>query len=371
MTAANVVGVPSAIFAATVLVAGLLALFADRLRKQRALQEDLFQQTRDAVVLLTGDYRVVRVNRAFTALFGYGPECAGQPLESLIVPPEERLFFERNRAETEAGRRVDAEGLRRRKDGAIIPVSIALRRVSVPAEGVDICATYVDISERKAAEEARRAFPGRLIEMQELERKHIARELHDEIGQVLTSATMILSLSRQLPAVESQKRTAEACALLDELIGKVRGLALDLRPSVLDHFGLAAALTGFFQRFTAQTGVHVVFRDFDTDGRRFSSETETAAYRIVQEALTNVARHAKVQEATVTVLAEDRFLRIEVEDRGEGFDTHEVCAAEAFGLNGMRERAALLGGRFIVRTSLGSGTRIVAELPLPTSSGTG
>src|SRR4051812_21739044 len=108
MTAANVVGVPS-----LVLLACLLAWFADRLRKQRALREDLFQHARDAIALLTRDYRVVRVNRAFTALFGYGLECAGQQLEDLIVPPEERLFFERNRAEVDVGRRVEAEGLRR------------------------------------------------------------------------------------------------------------------------------------------------------------------------------------------------------------------------------------------------------------------
>jgi signal transduction histidine kinase len=201
--------------------------------------------------------------------------------------------------------------------------------------------------------------------MQEMERQHIARELHDEIGQVLTSSVMMLTLSRQLPPDAAQVRVAEARSLLEELIGKVRGLALDLRPSVLDHFGLAAALTWFFDRYTAQTGVRVVFRDFVTEERRFSSEIETAAYRIVQEALTNVARHAHAQEATVTLLAEDEFLRIEVEDRGAGFDPREARAGRSFGLTGMRERAHILGGRFIIHSSAGAGTRVVAELPLP------
>ena len=201
--------------------------------------------------------------------------------------------------------------------------------------------------------------------MQEMERQHIARELHDEIGQVLTSSIMMLTLSRQLPPDQAQARVAEARSLLEELIGKVRSLALDLRPSVLDHFGLVAALASFFERFTAQTGVRTVFRDFITEERRFSSEVETAAYRIIQEALTNIARHAHTQEATVTLLAEDEFLRIEVEDRGAGFDCRDARASRSFGMTGMRERAHILGGRFIIHSSSGAGTRVVAELPLP------
>jgi signal transduction histidine kinase len=175
---------------------------------------------------------------------------------------------------------------------------------------------------------------------------------------------MMLTLSKQLPHDAAQSRIAESKALLEDLIDKVRGLALDLRPSVLDHFGLAAALSGFFTRFTDQTGVRVVFRDFDTEGRRFSADVETAAYRIVQEALTNVARHAAAGEATVTLMAEDDVLRVEVEDRGAGFDPHENRPQQSFGLTGMRERANILGGRFMIHSSAGAGTRVVAELPL-------
>jgi signal transduction histidine kinase len=208
-------------------------------------------------------------------------------------------------------------------------------------------------SRRKAAEEAQRTYAQRLIETQENERKHIARELHDEIGQVLTSAIMLLKLGR----------AGEAQALLEDLIGKVRGLALDLRPSVLDHFGLAAALTAFCERFTAQTGVRVIFHDFNTEERRFTTELETAVYRIVQEALTNVARHAGVAEATVTLLAEESVLRVEIEDRGTGFDPLDG-RAQSFGLTGMRERANIFGGRLVIDSAAGAGTRVVAELPL-------
>jgi PAS domain S-box-containing protein len=363
ISALGVIGI--SVVPVMVLIVALLTSLADRLQKQRVLLDELFEQAPQAIALLSGDGHLVRVNREFTRLFGYGQEVLGRSLVELIVPPGERAEAQLHldRAAVTAGR-LEKEALRRRKDGTLVPVSIVVVPVSVPAGEVEIYTIYVDISERKAAEEAQRTFPRRLIEIQEMERQHIARELHDEIGQVLTSSVMMLTLSRQLPPDEAQSRVAEARSLLEELIGKVRGLALDLRPSVLDHFGLAAALTWFFDRYTAQTGVCVIFRDFVTEERRFSSEIETAAYRIVQEALTNVARHAHAQEATVTLLAEDEFLRIEVEDRGAGFDARDARASRSFGLTGMRERAHILRGRFMIHSSSGAGTRVVAELPL-------
>ena len=347
-----------------IVVIALLAAYGDRLRKQQALLDELFEEAPHPIALLSREGTVVRVNNPFTAVFGYGAEAAGQNVLDLIVPPEDRAPArdELLRA-VRTGMRVENESVRWRKDGTPVPVAVAVVPVVAAADGVDVCAMYIDISERKAAEEAQRTFPRRLIETQESERKHIARELHDEIGQVLTSAVMMLTLSAQLRPDEARTRVEESKALLDDLVDKVRGLALDLRPSVLDHFGLAAALAGFFQRFTAQTGVRIAFRDFVTDGQRFGSEIETAAYRIVQEALTNVARHARASEATVTLLAEDEVLRVEVEDRGAGFDA-DGRAQQSFGLSGMRERANILGGRFLIHSSAGAGTRVVAELPL-------
>lgn len=272
-----------------------------------------------------------------------------------------------DRVETEllnlmTGERLEAERVRRRKDASHAHVSIVGVPVSVPGGEIETYAIYSDVTEQKNAEEALRTFPQRLIETQEAERQRIARELHDEIGQVLTSAGMMLTLS-QHRRPGAQAEIAEARALLDDLIGRVRNLALDLRPSILDHFGLTAALSWFFERYAAQTGVRMAFNDLLPEDARFGADVETAAYRIIQEALTNIARHAAVGEATVTVSSDGESLVVEVEDLGAGFD-QEGVSAQSFGLTGMRERTNILGGRMIIETSPGAGTRVIAELPL-------
>jgi signal transduction histidine kinase len=133
---------------------------------------------------------------------------------------------------------------------------------------------------------------------------------------------------------------------------------------MLDDLGLLPALLWLFDRYTAQTDISVTFRHTGVEGRRFAPGVETGAYRIVQEALTNVARHAGVREATVRLQADRDLLHVRVEDRGAGFDPDAALAARASsGLSGMRERAALLGGTLEVETAPGGGVRLQAKLP--------
>jgi PAS domain S-box-containing protein len=204
----------------------------------------------------------------------------------------------------------------------------------------------------------------RLVEIQEAERRTIARELHDEIGQLLTGLKLLLGMSARLKPEKVKPRLSEAQALANELMARVRELSLDLRPAMLDDLGLLPALLWHFERYTARTNVRV---DFEHSGleRRFLSEIETAAYRIVQEALTNVARHANVHEVTVDLRADEHTLSMRIDDRGRGFDPEVALAASgSVGLVGMRERAALLGGRLTVTSTPGRGTQVMAELPL-------
>jgi PAS domain S-box-containing protein len=204
----------------------------------------------------------------------------------------------------------------------------------------------------------------RLVELQEGERQHIARELHDEIGQLLTGLRLTLEMSGRLPADAVAESLTEAVSLVNELISRVRQLSLDLRPAMLDDLGLLSALLWHFERYTAQTNVQVVFEHTGLD-QRLSPAVETAAYRIVQEALTNVARHAGVSEATVRLWADPSTLVVQIEDEGSGFDPRAVPAGSAgCGLTGMRERASLLGGHLTVDSMPGVGTRLLAELPL-------
>jgi signal transduction histidine kinase len=214
----------------------------------------------------------------------------------------------------------------------------------------------------RAAEEQLRALSHRLVEVQEGERLHLARELHDEIGQQLTGLKLQLEMiARARPPAD----LADAQSLVNDLMARVRALSLDLRPPMLDDLGLLHALLWHFERFTHQTGIAVTFTQRGLEDRRFAPEIETAAYRLVQEALTNVARYAGVKEATVHVWASPDLLHLQIEDLGRGFDPQQVRAAgTTSGLAGMRERATLLGGRLAIDSDCGSGTIIAADLPL-------
>lgn len=202
----------------------------------------------------------------------------------------------------------------------------------------------------------------RLVNVQESERRNIARELHDEVGAMVTALS--LALGRRSPAGgATPDGVDQARQLVSELASRIRQLSLDLRPTMLDDLGLVPALLWYLERYTAQTGVKVDFKHCRAE-RRFSSDVETAAYRMIQEALTNVARHSGADSAVVRLLADDEMLRIEVEDHGVGYDPDAVMRrGSTSGLAGMHERASLLGGRFAVKSSPGSGTRLTAVLP--------
>jgi PAS domain S-box-containing protein len=348
-----------------VLIAGILTSIAGRLETQRALLDDLFDQSPLAVALLDTHGRIVRVNREFKRLFGFSPaEVIGRRESELIVPPELHEEHQRHADLVASGERIEADTIRTRKDGSRVHVSMVRVPVSVAGGKLGTYSIFADITERRRAEDELKSYPRRLIETQEAEGQRIARELHDEVGQTLTSVGMMLQTSRSLPPDQGGLRIDESQSLLRELIGKVRDLALDLRPAMLDDFGLGAALEWLVQRYSEQTGVRVDFESSGLDDRRFRSEIEIAAYRIVQEALTNVARHAQVREARVRVTVTGDTLRVEIEDRGAGFDPRLVRTARTtVGLAGMRERASILGGRLSIESAPGKGVRVIGELP--------
>lgn len=220
-------------------------------------------------------------------------------------------------------------------------------------------------AELSRANAALRAMSLRLVEVQEKERRFVAHELHDQLGQTLTGLKLVLEMSLKPTNPAQAESFAEALRLIDDLMERIRRLSVDLRPHMLDDLGLVPALEWHFRRFGKQTGIQVQLKRTATFSR-LPALIETAAYRIVQEALTNVARHSGAKEADVRLWAGDERLRVQVQDRGKGFNAEQALAARnSTGLAGMRERAELLGGEFTLESSPGSGTLITVELPLP------
>jgi signal transduction histidine kinase len=218
-------------------------------------------------------------------------------------------------------------------------------------------AVAVDLSERIARDALRR-----VVDAQELERRRLARELHDETGQALTSILLGLkALEETLETDESRAATTGLRELVVATLQDVRRLAVELRPSVLDDFGLVAALEHLTSSFAEQTGIAVDFGAALGDDR-VPGEVETALYRIVQESLTNVVKHARAQRVSIALTRMEGSVKAVIEDDGQGFDP--AHADGGHGLLGMRERLALLGGRLRIESSTGSGTTIAADVPL-------
>jgi len=213
-------------------------------------------------------------------------------------------------------------------------------------------AVAVDLSQRVARDALRR-----VVAAQELERQRLARELHDETGQALTSILLGLKPLENGPANEA---VAELHELVVTALQDVRRLAVELRPKVLDDFGLVPALERLAAAFGEHTGLNVDFHS--TIGEeRLPSEVETALFRVVQESLTNVVKHSRASNVSIVLTRKGDAVAVVVEDDGEGFDP--AATGQGIGLLGMRERLALLDGKLDVESAAGSGTTLVAEVP--------
>jgi signal transduction histidine kinase len=212
----------------------------------------------------------------------------------------------------------------------------------------------VDLSRRVARDSLRRVVAG-----QEAERRRLARELHDETGQALTS--ILLGL-RALEDSNTGISVEELRELVVTTLQDVRRLAVQLRPKALDDFGLVAALERLAQTFAESSGIRVQL-EANIGNERLPTEVETTVYRIVQEALTNVVKHAEAGEVSILLVRRDGMLTAVIEDDGGGFDP-EAARSDSLGLDGMRERVSLHDGRLTVESALGSGTTLRIEVPL-------
>lgn len=220
------------------------------------------------------------------------------------------------------------------------------------------------LNEVKSSQLSLQKLSRQLVQVHEEERRNLARELHDEIGQYLTALKLRLGSTARVTGQLDQ-----SLLLVHELIQKVRRISLDLRPSVLDDLGLLPALEWYFERYTQQTGIVVDFDPQNLERQRFSNEIEITIFRIVQESLTNVARHAGVENVFVRLKTRPGEINLVIEDEGAGFSIEEQKAGNSSGLTGMAERARLLQGEMLIQTQPGQGTRIQVRIPYHVEEG--
>jgi PAS domain S-box-containing protein len=323
--------------------------------------------------------RFLHVNRKMCAITGYtADELRGMTFMD-ITHPDDRLDDSQGFQRLVRGEVNEYAVEKRyvRKDGSTVWVHVTVTAIrDATGRPLRTLAVIQDITARRQAEEQLQDYASRLqelsrrlLEVQEQERRHFARELHDEVGQALTGLGLTLEAVSRLPTEELRDGLARAQALAKETTAQVRELSLRLRPSMLDDLGLRPALLWYFARYTAQTGLPVQFDPSELK-ERLPAAVETAAYRIVQEALTNVARHASARNVAVRLWREGDTLILHVTDDGRGFDQVAVRATKnTSGLSGMHERALLLGGGLTIVSRPREGTRLTAVLPIPRVDG--
>jgi PAS domain S-box-containing protein len=310
---------------------------------------------------------ILDANLAFARLFGYKQpeELIGKNGLECLLSAESRACLHERMQRKETGR-FEVTGIR--KDGTAFVAEADSRLVKYLGHDVSLV-SWRDITERKLAQELRqrsmeqlRALSARLQSVREEERKRVAREIHDQLGQVLTAIKIDLSaVVRELPA-DQANRTSPILKLVDETIQSVRRISTELRPGILDDLGLVDAVEWAGEDFEARTGTKCRL-DLPEDDISIDPEQATAVFRIFQETLTNVARHANASEIEVRLAKDDRDLTLEVHDNGGGIPENKLSNGESLGILGMRERALLLGGELIISGAPGEGTTVRVRIP--------
>jgi two-component system sensor histidine kinase UhpB len=322
----------------------------------------------EAVFTTDEESRVTFLNPAAEVLTGWKlEEAASRPLGEIFQMDQEGEGRAPNRA------------LLRTRNGTAIPIEWSVAPIR-DEQGAVIGRVLIfrDITERERAEaglkqsrEQLRSLAAHLQDVREEERTRIAREVHDELGQMITGLKMDLSwMEKRLPTIADQPareplavKARAMSGLLDHMVKTVRKIASELRPGVLDDLGLAPALEWQARDWQARTGIECQV-SASLEGATISPERGTALFRIFQEALTNIARHAQATRVRVQISADAGWLTLEIQDNGRGITSEERQRAKSFGLLGMNERATLLGGEFTISGELGRGTTVLVRIPL-------
>ncbi len=348
------------------------------LRESEGELADLYDNAPCGYHSCDADGVVIRMNDTELGWLGYSRvDIVGKVRFPALISARLRADYESAFAKLRAaGAPIDIESKLTRKNGTALPVHVrALAVTDATGKFLRSRASVVDITkrrqiERKATRYASQlqALSRRLVEVQDHERRWLAGELHDRIGQNLTALNLNLNTvkcglsSQQCEIVGA--RIEDCLRLVKETVETTYDLTAELRPAVLDDYGLVATLRWYAELFTRRSGVMAVVKGNDPVPR-LAQTVETTLFRIVQEACTNIAKFAQARVATITVATEPERIRVEVADDGCGFDSKAVVWRgdhHAWGLLVMRERAEIAGGRLRIDSTPGRGTRITVEI---------
>ena len=321
--------------------------------------------------------KVAFANGRAAGLFGASTpaDLVGTPILDLVHPDFRKLVARRIQSldATNQPQPTQAQKLVRR-DGSLVEAECAA--ISIDFEGKPAALVVAqDITERSRAETERQrytehlqALSRQLIAAQETERRRIAGQLHDETGQALTALKMNLQALQSNPnAPPSASVLEESLSIVEETLQQVRDLALDLRPSMLDDLGLIPAIRWYVDRLAQRTGLVIDFRA-DRVRMPLSGESKTACFRVAQEVLTNVARHAQVRHVAVELHCDPTAVELTVRDDGIGFDVEAArqgaLGGKSLGILSVQERVSSLGGQLEIRSTLSRGTEVRARWPI-------
>lgn len=343
----------------------------ERLRFQALLLDSV----KESIVGTDTRHRVTFWNKGATVLFGYSDdEALGRPVESLIVPDDAlaREAWHDELARLASEGQWQGQVRRRRKDRSVVWTDVAVSAVKTPEGHVSgLIAIHRDVTEHRRSQEMLRDSHGRLqdltarlMDIREHERAALARELHDELGQALTRLNIDLTwLTERLPLWLRTRRVASMVPLVDSLLTTVQHLSSRLRPAILDDLGLEAAIEWQAQEFEHWNGCRCRL-DLQIGALPPVHDRDTAVFRILQESLTNVARHARATTVRIGGRVESAALVLEIEDDGVGIPPHELASSRALGLLGMRERARGIAGSIEIRRNEARGTTVRLRVPL-------
>jgi len=353
---------------------GLLGITRDITERRRAQEPYLALADSSPIgiyVVQDGRFQIVRYPQ-FHQLESYSEDELIGMNPSTLIHPEDRDIVKENVTKMLRGERLSPYEYRLiNKNGEVR--WIMERVVSIRLRGRQaVLGSFMDVTEQKAAEhEIRRSesqlrlLSRRVIEVQEEERTRISRDLHDQLGQeVVMLKVEAISLAEHLEGhPQLQARANTMVTLLDRLRASFQRIAVSIRPEILDELGLVKAIQLQAEDFERHSGISCPV-DAPTTEPHLSKPVATAAYRIFQESITNVLKHAKASQAKVKVSVQNGSVTISVEDDGVGFDLKRLSDASALGLLGMRERARLAGGTLAIRGKLGKGAKVIARFPL-------